>query len=163
LLTDTAGLRATDDEVEAIGVQRASRLVAAADILVWMGEPDDAPDHSRPINLHAKADLPDRGAAPAGSIAISSVSGQGIAELLARIEALARTLLPAEDSIALNRRQAEQLEEAAAALAAAAGEHELVLIAEQLRSARGAFDRLTGRAGVENVLDALFARFCLGK
>jgi tRNA modification GTPase len=163
LLTDTAGLRATDDEVEAIGVQRASRLVAAADILVWMGELDDAPDHSRPINLHAKADLPDRGAAPAGSIAISSVSGHGIADLLARIEALARTLLPAEDSIALNRRQAEQLEEAAAALAAAAGEHELVLIAEQLRSARGAFDRLTGRAGVEDVLDALFARFCLGK
>jgi tRNA modification GTPase len=163
LLTDTAGLRATDDEVEAIGVQRASRLVAAADILLWMGEPGDAPDHARAITLHAKADLPDRGAAPAGSVAISSVSGQGIAELLGRIETLARTLLPAENSIALNRRQAEQLEDASAALAGAARERELVLIAEQLRGARGAFDRLTGRAGVEDVLDALFARFCLGK
>jgi tRNA modification GTPase len=163
LLTDTAGLRATDDEVEAIGVQRASRLVAAADILLWMGDPGDAPDHARAINLHGKADLPDRGAAPAGSVAISSVSGQGIAELLGRIETLARALLPAEDSIALNRRQAEQVEDAAAALAGAARERELVLIAEQLRGARGAFDRLTGRAGVEDVLDALFARFCLGK
>jgi tRNA modification GTPase len=38
-----------------------------------------------------------------------------------------------------------------------------VLVAENLRLARGAFDRLTGRAGVEAVLDALFGRFCLGK
>jgi tRNA modification GTPase len=38
-----------------------------------------------------------------------------------------------------------------------------VLIAEDLRLARSAFDRLTGRAGVEEVLDALFSRFCLGK
>jgi len=41
--------------------------------------------------------------------------------------------------------------------------NDLVLIAEGLRSARAAFDRLTGRAGVEEVLDALFSRFCLGK
>ena len=46
---------------------------------------------------------------------------------------------------------------------AAAQAHELVLIAEHLRLARVAFDRLTGRAGVEDVLDALFGRFCLGK
>ena len=39
LLTDTAGLRATDDEVEAIGVARAERLVEAADVLVWLGDP----------------------------------------------------------------------------------------------------------------------------
>jgi len=39
----------------------------------------------------------------------------------------------------------------------------LVLVAEELRRARIAFDRLTGRAGVEDVLDALFGRFCLGK
>ena len=40
---------------------------------------------------------------------------------------------------------------------------DVVTVAEELRLARGAFDRLTGRASIENVLDALFSRFCLGK
>jgi tRNA modification GTPase len=72
-------------------------------------------------------------------------------------------VLPADDAIALNRRQADCIAEAAAMLRDAARAEELILIAEDLRAARGAFDRLTGRAGVEDVLDALFGRFCLGK
>jgi tRNA modification GTPase len=72
-------------------------------------------------------------------------------------------VLPAEDAIALNRRQAQHLTEAAEALSGAASADDLVLIAEDLRLARGAFDRLTGRAGLEDVLEALFSRFCLGK
>ena len=63
----------------------------------------------------------------------------------------------------MNRRQAAQIEEAALALTDATAASDLVLVAESLRLARGAFDRLTGRAGVEDVLDALFSRFCLGK
>lgn len=161
LLTDTAGLRETEDEVEAIGVGRSKSLVEAADVLVWLGEPGDAPAHPRLIKIHAKAD--GRDPAPIGSIAVSSVSGQGIEALLERIRDLASTLLPGEDGIALNRRQAARIEEAALALADAADSSDLVVIAESLRSARGAFDRLTGRAGVEDVLDALFSRFCLGK
>ena len=58
-------------------------------------------------------------------------------------------------------RQAKELEAAADALETRAGD--VVLLAENLRVARSAFDRLTGRAGVEDVLDALFSRFCLGK
>lgn len=163
LLTDTAGLRESGDEVEAVGVARASKLAEAADVLLWLGEPDDAPVHTRLIRVHAKSDLPGREVAPGESVALSSVTGEGIAELLHRIEALARSLLPAEDAIALNRRQAQQLERAAEALRAAAGARDSVLVAEDLRVARTAFDRLTGRAGVEDVLDALFSRFCLGK
>jgi tRNA modification GTPase len=53
------------------------------------------------------------------------------------------------------------MEEARAALAEAGGD--LVRTAEALRLARAAFDRLSGRAGVEDMLDALFGRFCLGK
>jgi tRNA modification GTPase len=87
----------------------------------------------------------------------------GIADLLERIVAEARTLLPGEGALALNRRQAGQLDEARAALTAVAGSNDIVIVAEELRRARLAFDRLTGRAGVEDVLDALFGRFCLGK
>ena len=72
-------------------------------------------------------------------------------------------VLPAEDAIALNRRQAKHIGAAEDAVSAAARSKDLVLIAEDLRSARTAFDRLTGRAGVEDMLDALFGRFCLGK
>ena len=162
-LTDTAGLRDTEDKVEAIGVERAGRLVEAADVLVWLGDPDAAPEHPRLVRVHAKADLAERCSAPAGSVSVSSVTGQGSAELLARVEQFARPLLPAEDAIAVNRRQAGHLEEAAAALDRAASARDHVFLAEHLREARGAFDRLTGRAGVEDVLDALFGRFCLGK
>jgi tRNA modification GTPase len=162
-LTDTAGLRSTDDRVEAIGVDRAGRLIDAADMLVWLGDPAGAPLHPRTIRVHPKSDLPDRRDVPEGSLAVSALSGEGLAELMAEIESLARSVLPAEDSIALNRRQAAHIAEAAQALLLAADVRETVLFAENLRVARTAFDRLTGRAGVEDVLDALFGRFCLGK
>jgi tRNA modification GTPase len=161
LLTDTAGLRETDDQVESIGVERAGRLVEGADVLVWLGEPDSAPDHPRLIKVHAKSDL--RGEAPEDSIAVSSKTGEGLKPLLERVGEQAKGLLPGEDAIALNRRQAHHMAEAADALNHAASASESVLIAEDLRFARRAFDQLTGRAGVEDVVDALFARFCLGK
>jgi tRNA modification GTPase len=163
LLTDTAGLRDTADVVEAMGVARASALVQAADVLLWLGQPEDAPAHARLIKVHAKSDLPDRAAAPAGSLPVSARTGSGLSPLLERAMDLARQVLPEEGAIALNRRQSSHLEEAADALRGAADATELILTAEQLRRARGAFDRLTGRAGVEDLLDALFGRFCLGK
>ena len=98
-----------------------------------------------------------------GSLAVSSKTGAGVAALLVKIGELSRSLLPGEDAIALNRRQAQELEQARHALRAASIAQDHVLLAEDLRSARAAFDRLTGRAGVEDVLDALFGRFCLGK
>ena len=163
LLTDTAGLRQSADQVEAIGVARAAHLIEIADILLWLGEPAQAPDHPARVNVHSKADLPDRGEAPPESVAVSAVSGEGLTDLLWRIGSVARTLLPAEDAIALNRRQADHLGEAMAALDRAARSAELIFVADELRVARSSFDRLTGRAGVEDVLDALFSRFCLGK
>ena len=157
LLIDTAGLRATDDMVEAIGVERASRLVTAADILLWLGEPGVAPPGA--ILVHTKADV--SGLAPEGSVAVSAKTGAGLADLLGLVGEAARALLPDEGAIALNRRQAGLLAEARDALSTPS--RDTVLVAENLRLARGAFDRLTGRAGVEDVLDALFSRFCLGK
>ena len=161
LLTDTAGLRETADRVEAIGVARAAALVEAADILVWLGDSRTAPAHTKLLNVSSKADL--GGRVPAGSIAVSAVTGQGVTELLERVAGAARALLPADDAIALNRRQADHVALAEAALREAAADRELVIVAENLRTARAAFDRLTGRAGIEEVLDALFSRFCLGK
>jgi tRNA modification GTPase len=163
LLTDTAGLRATDEMVERIGVERSRKLVEGADILLWLGESKAAPAHPRLIRVHARCDLPDRALAPAGSLAVSAVTGEGLGPLLERVGEIAASLVPGEDSLALNRRQAAHLEEAREALAEIGPETDIVTGAEAVRLARSAFDRLTGRAGIEDVLDALFSRFCLGK
>ena len=163
LLTDTAGLRDTHELVERIGVDRARSLVEGADVLLWLGEPDDAPDHPRLIRVHPRADLPDRRTTPEGSLAVSSVTGEGVKRLLEQAGELAQSMLPPEDALALNRRQAAHIAEARDELRMAAEAEDFVLVAEHLRSARTAFDRLTGRAGMEDVLDALFGRFCLGK
>lgn len=162
-LTDTAGLHDTLDRVEAIGVGRAAKLVGAADVLIWLGAPDDAPNHERLVKVHSKTDLPERRELPEGSFPLSAVTGAGLDLLVERIEELARSVLPSEDAIAINRRQATCMSEAASALSTAARAVDLLLVAEELRSARHAFDRLTGRAGVEEVLNSLFGRFCLGK
>ena len=163
LLTDTAGLRATDEPVERIGVERSQALIHGADVLLWLGDPDDAPAHPRLLRIHSKSDLPERRNGPRGSFPVSSVTAEGVAPLLERVADEARALLPSEDALALNRRQAGHLEQAQHALVRASYSADIVTLAEELRQARGAFDRLTGRAGVENVLDALFSRFCLGK
>ena len=163
VLTDTAGLRDSDETVERIGVQRSRELIEAADILLWLGEPADAPGHPRLLRIHSKCDLPERSETPPGSLPVSALSGAGIAALLERVAELAAALLPSEDQLALNRRQAAHLAEARAALVRAGEAEEIVTLAEELRLARTSFDRLTGRAGVEDVLDALFSRFCLGK
>jgi tRNA modification GTPase len=161
LLTDTAGLRDARDMVEAIGVARAGRLVEGADVLVWLGEPADAPAHPRLIQVHAKSDV--RGEGPEGSSAVSAKTGDGLKRLLERIADEARAVLPGEGALALNRRQATHIAEAVDALDCAASISDPAILAESLRLARTAFDRLTGRAGVEDLLDALFGRFCLGK
>jgi tRNA modification GTPase len=161
LLTDTAGLRESDDPVESIGIERAERLVRDAEILLWLGEPDERPDHDNAIQLAPKSDL----GSPMWPSAhpVSVVTGSGLAELMQILVLRARTLLPADDAIALNRRQAALLAEASRNLRAAVEECDDALLADRLRQARWSFQRLTGRAGDDDVLDNLFSRFCLGK
>lgn len=163
LLTDTAGLRASDDPVERIGIERAQSQVERAGILLWLGEAGEAPDHPRLVRVHSKADLPGRSEAPAGSVVVSAKTGVGLGELLELVESQARTLLPQADRVALNRRQAGHVDAAHSALVEANGAGDSVLLAEHLRSARSEFDAMTGRAGIEDLFDAVFGRFCLGK
>jgi tRNA modification GTPase len=161
VLVDTAGLRESGDMVESIGVGRAEAQVERADVLLWLGDATDAPPHRRLIRLHARSDLPGREQVPAGSMAVSAVTGRGLDEIAGLLSQEARKILPAEGELALNRRLASEIEDAARALLGAGDD--IVTVAEGLRVARAGFDRLSGRAGVEDMLDALFGRFCLGK
>lgn len=159
VLVDTAGLRESDDVVEAIGIDRARSETDRADILLWLGAPDESPTHKGLIQISAKADLfPDRPGFP-----VSSLTGTGLEELTRELVRAARELLPQGDALALDRRQHELLALAQQALDRASGLQDPVLVAEELRTARLSIDRISGRAGVEDLLDALFGRFCLGK
>ena len=159
VLVDTAGMRESDDVVEAIGIERAHSEAGRADILLWLGQ-TEPPAHPNIIPIAAKADL---GRADATGLPVSAVTGEGLAELTRTLVGGARALLPKGDELAIDRRQHELLAEACEALGRAADLADAVLIAEELRTARAAIDRISGRAGVEDLLDALFGRFCLGK
>jgi tRNA modification GTPase len=160
VLIDTAGMRETDDEIEAIGVDRARSQAAAADILLWLGEPADAPAGTT-IRVQSKADVDPP--VPHSDIRVSARSGEGIDRLVKRLETEATSLLPGDGEIAANTRQRACVVEAAMALAEGVESSDLLLAAEAVRSARTALDRLTGGAGLEDMLDAVFGRFCIGK
>ncbi|HEU0097703.1 MAG TPA: tRNA uridine-5-carboxymethylaminomethyl(34) synthesis GTPase MnmE [Allosphingosinicella sp.] len=160
LLVDTAGLRESWDEVEAIGVERGRASVAAADIVLWLGEPADAPTGERAILVRSKCDLRQSAAGP--GLPVSAVTGQGITQLIAAMAQRAAALLPSEGEVAANSRQRAALADALFHLAEART-GDILIAAEQLRQARVELDRVTGRAGVEDMLDMLFGRFCLGK
>jgi len=170
--SDTAGIRtAGTDRIEAIGIDRAKAAVEAADILLWLGPPQDVPDHPRAILIAAQADrwrgdAAAEAAAARCDLTLSAATGEGMDRLHARIVEIARTLLPREGEAALRQRQRAALADARQWLAIEPDTREaddLILIAERLRLAAMALDRITGRAGVEDMLDALFGRFCIGK
>jgi len=163
LLIDTAGLaEAPGDAIEAIGIERAREALATADLTLWLGD-DAPPEGEGALWVHSRADAPGRGEAPAGSIAVSAKTGEGLDALWAQLGERARQLLPPTDEVALNRRQRDLCALAARAVREAVDEPDLLLVAEHFRSARRAFDAVTGRADVEAMLDELFARFCIGK
>jgi tRNA modification GTPase len=161
LLVDTAGLRETEDEVETIGVDLARENIEAADLILWLGSPAECPAPERSILIQSKIDIvpPD----PAAHLSVSAETGEGMDRLVAMLIGRARALLPRESDVALNARQRAALAKAFGHLREGGEEGELLLKAEALRQSREALDRITGQAGVENMLDVLFGRFCVGK
>ena len=165
LMSDTAGLRdMPTDEAEAIGIRRARATADAADIVLWLGEDDPPAIIVETIWLQARADLPGRDTPMAGrEMMVSARNGTGIDVLWRSIESRAGKLLPQLDRAALNHRQRELLGAGGLALHAAAQLDDSLLVAEELRIARRAFDAISGQADTEAVLDSVFARFCIGK
>lgn len=162
LFLDTAGLRDdSDDPIERIGIDRATGSIAAADVVLWLG--DDAPPSAGcVVALFPRADA--RDARHAGDrIAVSAATGVGLDTVWAVLVREAASLLPKVDELSLNRRQAQHARTAAAALARAAMQDDPLLLAEELRYAVQAFAALTGMRATEAVLDDLFGRFCIGK
>ena len=165
---DTAGLRETTDEIEAVGVARAAERARGAAMRLFLHSQDAPPPAAeealwRPgdLRIRTKADL----YPGTGDLAISALRGDGLEEMLKQIA----TNLSAQasgDGLVGHLRQRLALEEAAKCLARAenalkgAGAE---MVAEDLRAAFRALERLVGRVGAEDVLGAVFGSFCLGK
>ncbi len=159
-LIDTAGLRDTDDEVESLGVALAEQAAREAEVVLWLGDPGEAPSNDKLVMVHSRAD--ERGPPPDGSIAASVKASGGLADLSRVLRKTAALILPPPDQASLNRRQVAALRDASEALEHAT-DRDLLLTAESLRASLAALDRLSGKQSTDEVLDALFGRFCLGK
>jgi tRNA modification GTPase len=174
-LADTAGLRDSADAVEAEGVRRARARAAAADLRLAVFDATRAPDpHTlalvdadtvvalNKIDLRRPARpvrIGDRDAVP-----VSAATGEGIAALIQCLSRQAAERLATGNAPALTRsRHREALTDCAAALARAAEAPAAELAAEDVRLAARALGRITGRVGVEDVLDVVFRDFCIGK
>ena len=158
---DMAGLRdEAADEVEAIGITRAGQEIARADLVLWLG-----PEGAGPAGCWEIEAQCDRGQAgkQAPLFRLSALTGQGMDALREALIDEARKAMPRPGQAALNRRQRDLLARTSGDLAASRKVQDPLLLAEHLRNCRVAFDRLVGRTSTEDVLDALFGRFCIGK
>ena len=162
VLTDTAGLAGdSPDAIENIGMDRARKAIESCDILLWLGDPQDSP-RADAIRIAAQCDR--RADLPAGcDLALSAVTGENMGDLHRLLISKSATLIPSEGSYALHKRQKDAVAAMAGELEYAMHDADLLVLAEHLRRARAAMDRLVGRSGVEDMLGALFSRFCIGK
>lgn len=162
LFVDTAGLRDdAADAVEAIGVARARGEQDRADLVLWLG-PEGEGQGVTVWEVESFADAGSPGKVAARH-RVSSMTGEGVSELRSDLIAHARSRLPAIGAVALNQRQHDLVSEAREAVEQASRVGDPLIVAEMLRLARIAFDRLLGHSATEDMLDALFGRFCIGK
>ena len=163
MLVDTAGLRDTDDPIEAEGIRRARVRVAAADLVLNIV--DTAPEFVPATGLLVVNKIDVHGeTGPPGSFAISATRGDGIAALRLHLTDWARAVTrPGEPALLSHARHRVAFADAATALSQAADTPDAVLRAEGLRIAARAFGRIAGRVEVDDILDRIFSRFCIGK
>ena len=159
---DMAGLReAGCDAIEAIGIDRAHGEIARADLVLWLGPEGEGPPNV--WEIEAQCDRAGRQLKQRPDWRVSAVTGEGLTELKNALVDHARRHMPRPGDVALNRRQRDLVSQAGVSLANVDRHRDPLIMAEHLRQARLAFDQLLGRTATEDVLDALFGRFCIGK
>ncbi len=164
LFIDTAGVRDEGaEEIERMGIDRARHQFDLADLILWLGPEGEGPQNSNLVEIASRQDHPDYLPKSSDTLSVSPLAGAGMDALVALLVDRAKDIVPRGDEISVNKRQADHLMEAQRNLGAISNLQDYLIIAEQLRLARGALDALTGRASTEDMLDSLFGKFCIGK
>ena len=186
-VVDTAGLRDTVDEVERIGVARTWAEIEGADAIVFLHDltrlgdadyeagdaaiaarlPAGLADSGRLLHLFNKLDL-QRSASVHEGLVVSALTGEGLDALRTRLLELAGWQAAPEGLFIARARHVHALQRARQhlELAAAHGERgnaALELFAEELRLAHDALGEITGAFTSDDLLGAIFGRFCIGK
>lgn len=179
IVVDTAGLRETNDEIEAEGVRRARQRAADADLVLALFDatlPDDITTRQAAgtdaLSVYTKRDLlSSPGQEPKDGCLISTKTGDGMPQLLEQITTILREkiapLQTRETPLLTRTRHRDTAQQALAhlerCLAGIANQLPVELTIEDLRLSARDLGRLTGRVDVEDLLDVIFRDFCIGK
>ena len=163
-LLDTAGLRLSDDRVEQIGIARGLDRARGADLRIFLKEGDEAlpllPEKDDIVVL-AKGDL-----RSSEGLAVSGKTGAGIDDLISRIGNVLGERVSGSSLVIRERQRSAllgamaSLESAQAVLRADAG---VELAAAEIHAASVSLEMMIGKVGVEDLLEEIFSRFCIGK
>lgn len=172
VLVDTAGMRATSDEVERRGMERTQLELARADLVLAVAEAGglepplaDVPAAAAAarIVVYNKVDLAPGFAAPPGAVAVSAKTGEGLDRLRKAILEAAGWSASGESVFLARERHLRALARARAHLQAAGEQREWEFFAEELRLAQEALASITGEFSSDDLLGEIFTRFCIGK
>lgn len=167
-LFDTAGLRFSDDMVESEGIRRSEALMDDADLIIYLVDPDDALlpediDSERTLVVYSKRDK----RRMADDLSISSVTGEGVSELIGEVKERLMGLSPQEEGgLSIDsERQYSHLLSCIDALESAerCKDAPVDIMAMFFQSALESLGYITGEVTTEDLLDTLFSKFCLGK
>lgn len=183
-LSDTAGLRDTDDVVEMIGVERARKALDEAELVLALTDSDGEDPETEElvqaqvrkgktvVRIYTKRDIRSAIELPVDgvpTVSLSSVTGEGFDSLQATVESvfIDGDLRMGEEAVVFSARQAATLRETAAYLRTAAENLDAGLpydiCADDVRGAMGELGALCGREMREDVITEIFSRFCVGK
>lgn len=174
-LVDTAGLRATENTVEAEGIRRARARAAAADLTLYLQDVEkiNELDHNilrdDLLLVLTKSDLIPNPQSPIPSLPfpaypISTYTGAGLDTLIVALtEKIVLKMETAASPLITRARHREAISEALACLQKFDLNQPIELACEELRLAARAIGKITGKIAVDDVLDLVFSRFCIGK
>lgn len=177
LLVDTAGIRDSDDKIEAQGILRARESMEKADLVISVFE-DDADytglDEYLPAGVHVirvrnKIDInqPNEQFIPEGVIPVSVTDELGMDDLIRAIRSILNLDSSEENSVSARQRHVKALQSASLnieqALEGINNNAGYEVIGEQIRQALLSFDQVLGRVTADDILGVIFSRFCIGK
>lgn len=163
-LTDTAGLRESDNAIEREGIRRAENAIRAADVVLWLeeGQPPLLPTDAPVIRVASKCDLKRR----EGDVQVSSVTGEGLEQLKELMYARGFGVQN-DGAYLMEERHYESVCAALGAtedaLAAIAAGRPSELYAEDLRRVYTSLGEISGETANESIIEEIFSKFCVGK